>query len=231
MDLKTLSGLAIIVLIALTAAMFTAGGKMPGQKLLLPWEITTDTAGNTQVLGLTLNHSTLADAEELFQSESKVSLFNTPNESHTVEAYFKSLTISGIRAALVLTLNIDQATALQMFDRGQRMDNLGNGRRKITLSSNDLQFAKGSTISLITYIPGTNLDEELINDRFGQPTHRLQEASGIIHFLYPEKGLDIALNQDGKEVLQYIAPANFDLILQPLLQAKTIEHLSPNVLN
>ena len=52
--------------------------------------------------------------------------------------------------------------------------------------------------------------------RFGEPLRRIQEAGGISHWLYPDKGLDIAINPDGKEVLQYINPADFSRIIEPL---------------
>ena len=52
------------------------------------------------------------------------------------------------------------------------------------------------------------LDEEIILARFGEPDEcaQLDEAT---HFLYLEKGLDIALHDDAKEVMPYVLPNDF----------------------
>jgi len=42
------------------------------------------------------------------------------------------------------------------------------------------------------------------------------EATGITHWLYPDRGLDIAVNPDGREVFQYVMPARFNELLEPL---------------
>jgi hypothetical protein len=40
-------------------------------------------------------------------------------------------------------------------------------------------------------------------------------AAGVEHWLYPEKGLDLMLNDSGKEVLQYVAPREFATLARP----------------
>jgi hypothetical protein len=37
-----------------------------------------------------------------------------------------------------------------------------------------------------------------------------------VHLLYPEKGLDVVVDSDGKELLQYVAPRNFAELREPL---------------
>jgi len=223
MDKKILPWLLIsILLILVVAIMFPAGKKAPTPPVL-PWDITVDTNGNSQVFGLTLNQSTLSDAQKIFKKEPELSLFASPQGTYTIEAYFERLYISGIRADLILTLNIDQASAAQMFKRGLRLSQLGSGEKKITLAQDDHDAATDATISLITYLPAANLDAELIKKNFGEPDKRHTESSGITHWLYPEKGLDIALNPKGKEMLQYASPTDFDQILKPLTQSNKEE--------
>jgi len=216
MDKKILPWLLTsIALILAVAIMFPAGKDAPTPPIL-PWDITVDKSGNTKVFGLTFDQSTLSDAQKVFKKEGKLSMFASLQETYTVEAYFERLYISGIRADLILTLNIDQPSAAQMFERGLRLSQLGSGEKKITLNQSDYSLATEATISHITYLPAANLDAELVQNHFGEPNERHTETSGITHWLYPEKGLDIALNPEGKEVLQYTSPANFDQILKPL---------------
>lgn len=219
MERNIIVGLISATLLALAIALYLPGGKAPDKALMLPWQITVDASGNSQIFGLTIDHSTLSKAEALYQNTSTVSLFASPQGHYAVEAFFERLYLSGIRANLVLNIDIDQKTAAEMFARGIRLSRLGSGASKVTLSPEDLLQVKDHTISLITYLPATDLDEELIQQRFGAPGQRIHETSGIEHWLYPDKGLDIALNPKGKEVFQYTLPSRFDQVIQPLLQA------------
>jgi hypothetical protein len=52
--------------------------------------------------------------------------------------------------------------------------------------------------------------------RFGAPAERIRQGETLEHFLYPARGLDIVLDSKGKEVLQYVAPADFARLRAPL---------------
>lgn len=169
------------------------------------------------VLGVTLGETTLGEAEFKFKAGGDVTLFQSSAGEYAIEAYFQRIYLSGIRADLVATLDVDQTTAGEMFDRGRRISRNSSGGKKVALSSEDLERLKQVKISHITYLPATDLEEELIISRFGEPVERMQEQdSEITHWLYPNKGLDIAVNPDGKEIFQYITPARFELITKPL---------------
>lgn len=70
----------------------------------------------------------------------------------------------------------------------------------------------------LIYIPTVQLDEETIVRRFGEPTYKikLKTKEPGWHYLYPEKGLDLIFKEEGKEVLQYVLPKNFNALLEPL---------------
>ncbi len=218
MNKKPLPALLISILLILAVVIMFPVGKKGPESPSLPWDIAVDTVGNTQVFNLTLNQSTLSDAQKEFKKEAEISMFASSKGSYAIEAYFERLYISSIRADLILTLDVDQASAAQMYDRGLRLSQLGSGEKKITLAHADKNAVMDAPISLITYLPAANLDAELIQNRFGKPDKHYTEPSGITHWLYPKKGLDIALNPEGKEVLQYTSPAHFDQIIQPLMK-------------
>jgi hypothetical protein len=218
MERNIVVGLISATLLALAIAIFIPSGKAPDKAPMLPWQIATDASGNSRIFGLTLDHSTLSEAERLYQQESTVSLFASPQDSYAIEAFFERLYLSGIRADLVLNIDMDQEAAASIYGRGIRMSRLGSGASKVTLSPQDLQQVKGQAITLITYLPAADLEEGLIRQRFGEPAQRIREASGIEHWLYPDQGLDIAINPKGKEVFQYVSPARFDQLIAPLLQ-------------
>jgi hypothetical protein len=66
------------------------------------------------------------------------------------------------------------------------------------------------------------LDEDLIERRFGSPSERRTEAeTGIVHWLYPQRGIDIARDPKGKVVIQYVDRADFANVLAPLAHQDT----------
>ena len=87
--------------------------------------------------------------------------------------------------------------------------------KKYFLSADDLPQVLNQTIVGLTFVPAVNLDETVILARFGEPAERIQ-STGVEHYLYPEKGLDIALHEESKEVLQYVSPDAFQQLVQPL---------------
>jgi hypothetical protein len=88
--------------------------------------------------------------------------------------------------------------------------------RRITLHPDDLAAADNLPIKAISVIPTVNLDEATVVQRFGPPGERLVVSERRVHLLYPDKGLDVVVDADGKELLQYVAPRNFALLRDPL---------------
>lgn len=206
-------------ILAVVVGIFILPGKESGD-VRLPWQISITPDGGSSVLGVTLGRSTLAETELAFGEPAEVSLFVQSSGEKVVEAYFDSVDISGIRARIVVVMQLDKPQLEGMFQRGVRVANMGGGRHKVTLADEDMAGLRQTPIASMTYIPRANLDAELVSRRFGEPAERIPEPNGkTVHWLYPDKGLDIALNPEEKEVLQYVRPANFEAIRAPLLRA------------
>ncbi|AKH19242.1 hypothetical protein [Sedimenticola thiotaurini] len=220
MERKIFLGILIATLIALAAAILLPGGRKVDEHPKLPWNTQVDAQGNLSVFNIVLGKSDLAQARESFQDKGKANLFLTPDDRYVIEVYFQSIYLSGLKADVVLTMDLPEARAKAMFERGERISKLGTGARKVDLSSSDMEQLAREKVAFITYIPAADLDEELISSRFGEPDRKIQEAeSSTTHWLYPEKGLDIAVNPDEKEVFQYVNPADFGQILKPLVKS------------
>ncbi|MEN8107019.1 MAG: hypothetical protein ABFS22_03330 [Pseudomonadota bacterium] len=86
---------------------------------------------------------------------------------------------------------------------------LERGTRRYHLHPDDLPVACRAPVRIITFLPGFDLDEEIAQARFGVPAEIIQVHAQQKHLLYPDKGLDLILNADGKEVLQYLPPDEF----------------------
>lgn len=217
MERKIFLGILTVTLIALAAAILLPGGRKVDEHPKLPWNLQVDSEGNLSVFDLVLGESNLAQARNSFQAQGKANLFLTPENRYMVEVYFQNIYLSGLKADVVLNLELPEERAKEMFERGERISKLGTGARKVDLSSSDMERLAQEKIGFITYIPAADLDEALITSRFGEPQRKVQEAdTTTIHWLYPANGLDIAVNPEGKEVFQYVNPADFDQVLKPL---------------
>lgn len=198
------------------AGIFLPGGNS-SPVTELPWQIEHD-ANGIRVFGLTLGHSTLDEAQNKFQEPAEISLFVSDAGKLAAEAYFDRISLSGLSAKVVLAAALPQTELQGMYERGLRTSGLGSGR-KVELHPDDQDKVLRAVIGSITYLPSSSLDEGLIMRRFGAPTRRVrEEKNGVLHLLYPQSGLDIALNRKNKAVLQYFPPQDFSALMAPLLE-------------
>ena len=185
----------------------------------LPWRIAQDEAGRTRVFGFTLGQTTLAEVRAVFREDGELNLFQTPGDPprHAAEAFFEQIVLQRLRADFVIALEVDQPTLIGMYDRGLRISQLGSGSKKIKLNPADAETLALRPIQSISYLPKARLDADLLEQRFGPPSRELTEPeTGIVHWLYPARGLDIARAPNGKVVIQYVNPRDFDRLLEPL---------------
>lgn len=185
----------------------------------LPWRATVDPAGRSQVFGFTLGETALAEVRRVFEDDGTLSLFHNPGrpEPFAVEAYFEQIYLQSLRADFVVTLDLDQATLGQMYDRGLRISQLESGAKKVKLDPGDAETLGARPIRSIAYLPQARLPESLLERRFGKPEERRAEPkTGIVHWLYRARGMDIARDPKGKVVIQYVNPAGFDALRAPL---------------
>lgn len=218
--LTVLIGSLVFVVIALMIP-----GRVADEDPKLPWKIEVDEAGNSTVFGLKLGQSTLFDAQQILSDIGEVDLLISKDGKRTVEAYFQTIFLSGLKADFVLSLELDEETIEKMYQRGLQLSTLESGIKKADLSPEDLDIASKAPIVHITYLPKADLDEEWIKNLFGEPERIIKEPeSSLSHWLYPAKGLDIAVDPERKEVFQYVNPSEFRAISAPLEElAKSAE--------
>lgn len=211
-------GVLAFSIVAVIAGVLFVPGRPPGE-VHLPWQVEITPEGHSRVFGVEIGRTTLAEAEETFREPAEVSLFENKDGKRVVEVYFNNVDISGLRARMVLVMDLNSEQLAGMYQRGERLANMGGGRHKVSLSSADLHALKQMTFNSLSYIPRHNLDDAVVKSRFGEPAERIAESKGkVVHWLYPEKGLDIALNPEAKEVLQYVQPSSFEEVRRPLLE-------------
>lgn len=183
-----------------------------------PWQIEKLADGHTRVFGLVPGISTLAEARERMGSDLNIAVIAAPNETGTLEAFHDSLNAGFVTGKLILTMEADEASIAAMKQRSPKSDYMESSTRKYRLAATDLEAAQGLPIRAIGFIPSAHLDAATVEQRFGRPTERLRSGEDSEHLLYPDRGLDIALNAKGRELLQYVAPDAFAPLRELLIR-------------
>ncbi len=223
MEGKTVLGVIAVSIAAIAAGLLLTPKTAMEKRTHLPWQIVANSDGTSEVFGLTLGRSTLADATRKIQESPEITMFVSLDGEKAVEAYFEQVTLGNVRAKMVVTADLSEQQLEQIYGRGLRISKSSGGGRKVTLHPDDITLVNQTAIGAITYLPRANLDAEVITRLFGSPAMRIREReNNVVHWLYPEKGLDIALSEEKKEVLQYIAPARFGQLSTPLMESGTV---------
>jgi hypothetical protein len=189
----------------------------------LPWHIEVLRNGSSMVMGLTLSHdgggSTLQAAFDQWGDAMQVAIVAAPGENGTLEAFVDPAPAGFINGKAVLTAELPADQIKAMRERAIKAAFMESTTRKYTLAPDDLKAAMQAPITALSFIPQANLDEATIVARFGEPAERVRGNGALTHYLYPGKGLDIAHDTEGKELLQYVPPALFNQRLRAPLKA------------
>lgn len=182
----------------------------------LPWQIEIMPDGSTQVFGLHIGVSRLSDAYAMLGSDMELAIVAASDELGNLEMYYGHYQAGLLSGKLVLQTSASAQKLKTWRDNAAKFDYMASGlAKKYTLSDDDVSQVLDEVITGLTFIPAVNLDEKVILARFGEPDNRIQ-LDGVTHFLYSAKGLDVALHDASKEVIQYVSPADFAQLLQPL---------------
>ena len=207
--------LLFVILVVLGQVFFNSDEEGSNQPVTgLPWQIDILPGGDTRVFGITLGHTTLGEAIALLGDDMDLAIIAAPHEAGALETYYSHYSAGPITGKLILVLDVAPDALLSLRERAFQ----DGGSRKYHLHPDDLPVAYRAPVKIINFMPSFNLDEEIVEVRFGAPAEIIQVHAEQKHLLYPDKGLDLILNTDGKEVLQYLAPEEFSAYRAQLQQ-------------
>ncbi len=184
----------------------------------MPWQIEVLPEGKSRVFGLTLGSSVLNEATAAFGDAPQLAVVASSGQAGSMEAYFERVALGPLTGKIIVVVNMPDARLLDIQKRADKTEPLESGNRRFSLAAEDRQAAGLALVRTLTFVPAGKLDAQVVQDRFGRPGERLA-VGDMEHFLYPDKGLDLALSREGKAVLQYVAPAGFAKLREPLLRA------------
>lgn len=171
----------------------------------LPWQIDVLPGGNTRVFGVTLGLTTLGEAMERFGNDFELAIIAAPDAAGSLEALYSHYSAGPITGSLILVMQLAPQRLRELRSRAYQE----GGLRRYRLDPDDLPAAFQAPVRAMTFSPTFSLDEATAVARFGNPAEVVAVSATQQHLLYPERGLDVALDQDGKELIQYMQPAAF----------------------
>lgn len=208
---------SIIALFVILAIVFTPSTDQDNSGIhYYPWNIEVDAQGHTQVFGVTIGQSTWLEVNKHFNKYGKLAVFDDGQGQLTLEGFLGDITVSGITGRMIFRLQAEQVLLQQLMQGARKQEAQKSGAIRYTIDHGQRRDIVDLRVTSLTFIPVVDLQPELIVHRFGQPDQIISMPSGVRHFVYLYKGLDIIVDNSGKEVLQYVMPAEINNIIRPL---------------
>lgn len=220
-----LAAVAIIVaafIPALWQMRLAQVGSAPTSPRDAPWESDITADGAVRALGLRLPGATLADARGLWNGGLQV-LLRVPRDAEpSLEATVETARPGGVGGRLVLNADASAEQLRRWASRPAKDERTPNLSRQLTLNEDDLREALLAPVRLVAFVPQTRLDEATLRARFGAPQKVLREGQGVQHWLYPARGLAVMLNPEGRDVLRFVPPSQFQALIEGPLRRSLV---------
>lgn len=199
-----------IGLLAFVLFYFTTDRSSEVNQVDLPWQVTVHDQYHSEVFGIVLNQTTLEQARQQFGQLDGLALFQNEQGEFSLEAYFGKVSIGPFSARLIANLDAPQAVLESLTEHSVKRVTTPRGSIRWTLTPQK-QIEQGlRQIRTLTYIPGySGMDATFIEQRFGIPGRRKSVDETTELWFYPELGVRIMLDTDGKEIFEYSAPGQF----------------------
>lgn len=219
----------IISVLVLIVLFFMFSKKTGNNKPIVetyPWQISILPDGRSRIFGIVLGETTLNEVDHILNSPPKIALFEGKDKIGSLEAYYKNVSLGGMIGSFIFTLEASEQQLDNLKKQSAKKKRAENNGKRYELDKPASDSTKVLRVKNLIYIPTVQLDEETIIQRFGKPAHKIKLKTEEIgwHYLYPEKGLDLIYKEEGKEVLQYVLPENFNALLEPLQSRQTLKH-------
>lgn len=187
----------------------------------LPWSIERLPHGGSRVFGLDPGVTPLQVLQDRAGDDLRIAILAGLRETGALEAAIDNYRAGFITGKLIVSVAAEpeMIKRWRMRPIKREMIDGGGGTSRETLHPDDLALALRQPITGISFIPSVQLDAAMVQQRFGAPAEQLQIGQQQ-HWLYPDQGLAVTIDPKGRELLQYVAPREFDLRLRrPLVAA------------
>lgn len=183
------------------------GGKRSDSQLEhLPWQIDILKNGNTRVFGITLEKTSIQDANQILSSFPETRLYFADEQSSRLVAVYDELNISGLMAHIQLVYDLDYPQLAELNQLASPVTN-----QTYAKLPNEKEMALlDSVVQKLIYTPTIDYQEEEIEQRFGHPAQEIALDENTSIWLYPDLGLEIKLSRVAPDEFIYstVKPLN-----------------------
>lgn len=187
-----------------------------------PWQVLLPAPGHSRVFGLDLPGSTLAQARQRWGDDLVLAMISGGDGTLALEGYVEKFEAAGLGGRLLLAFDAETTATAATLARWRAslpgVPQPSGGRRHMLGAAALAELAPAALVGL-SFVPAAQLDAEVLTARFGAPAERVATSDRLEHWLYPQIGLAVALDAQGRDVLQYTAPADFQRRLVAPLRA------------
>ncbi|MFO8156317.1 MAG: hypothetical protein ACQERR_07245 [Pseudomonadota bacterium] len=182
-----------------------------------PWDVAITPEGKPRVADITLGETTLSEVEGRQFSRMQIALFEDDEGHLAAEAFFKEMNFGGLHGRLHANLAVSRETLESMRDDSLKRESgdSATGARNYRVTEENIERLREKPVESLTFIPFAEFSEELIIRYFGEPDERYRGAGRQVHYQYPERGIEVVHDPDGKEVIQYVHPRDFSRLREP----------------
>jgi hypothetical protein len=211
---KLFGGLAALILIAVAALWFLGREPQTMQVKDLPWQIEQTASGAIRVFSITLGETSLDEASRHFNKVPDIAVFVGSTGPESIEAFYGKIKVGVFDAKVVVSLAADAATLAQVAETAGKPEPMPSGSWKRPVSEETLDVVLRLPVRAVTYVPSVHYEQDVVLRRFGEPADKLRHDEHSEYWFYPAKGLVILMDTEGKEILQYVPPSNFEELRQ-----------------
>ena len=176
----------------------------------MPWQITLHDQDHLEVFGIVLNQTTLQQAREQFGQLEGIALYQSEQGLYNLEAYFGKLAIGRFNARLIANLEASQDELEALTLHTVKRVKTEEGSMRWTLNADKQQEQGLRKIRTLSYIPDySDLGADFIRQHFGEPDSFSVVNDTTQLWVYPQRGVRILIDTQGKELFEYMAPSRF----------------------
>lgn len=208
---KVLAGSLVIGIIVAGLFWFLSGNDKENKAIVatdLPWHVSTTANGATHVLGVDIGEITFKELMFKLKLLAEPALFETPEGNLFLEASFGKKKFGILEARLIAEMEADQSVFKIMKDENAGRDATPSNHWKYSLSIKSTKIANDLRVWRLVYLPIADFELKQMKF-FGEPQEKIQVTDNAQYWLYPEKGMALLWDKEGKEIFYYAAPKDF----------------------
>lgn len=183
----------------------------------LPWQIEVFPDGSSQVFNVRLGKTTLDEMSRHLDKAPEMALFVGVDGPTALEAWYGKTRVGVFDAKVVAHVAASKQQLIAYEQNSGDPDPMPSGSWKRDIGERDYAEVILLPVDRITYIPSVHYETDIAEKRFGKPAEIISGEEPSDYWLYPDKGLVLIMNQEGKEILQYVRPDNFGVLRQGIL--------------